>query len=1092
MPGIRLQLATAARAHTARGDGARDLAPLDAALLAWLALEGPTTRARLAQLVWPDKELDGARNLLRQRLFKLRHLLGADIVVGKATLALADGVTHDLADADAVLGDSAAPADGEFAHWLATQRERRRSRLRQSLVELSQMAEGARDFDDALQHAHELLALEPLSEEAHRRVMRLHYLQGDRAAALLAFDACERVLKDEVGAAPDATTLSLLRQIESSSLPTAMPAGLALPLAILRPPRLVGRELEWRQLERAWAEERVVWLRGEGGMGKSRLLNDFALARRLDGAPTLVVGARPGDAALPYALLCRLLRQVRAAYPAELSEVLRAELARLLPELGASPASSDASQLPFAIETLMDQAARQGLRAVAVDDLQWADRASVEALQPMCAATGLRWIVALRPVEAERPVQALRDALADAHRLAFVDLEPLNVDAVAVLLDSLALPDLDAARSAPALHRRCGGNPLLLLECLKAGWRRDGADALASPAAGRLIEQRLLRLSPLALRLARCAAIAGQDFDAALAASVLRLTPLELTDAWVELESAQVLSDSHFAHDLVFEAVLASVPEPIARELHAEIAQWLETQGREAARIAAHWTRGGRPLQALPHLRQAARVAATQGRNAEAADGYAQASRIAEASGDAFSALLDHIRSVEVRSRFDVLTPADADRSRALARDERGHAYALMMRAELAVFERRNRESLAFAIEASDLARRLGLAEVEAECEWVCCVARWEAREASAAMEHGARSLALWRGLDPNACCLDARNRVRQLERAEGVMLTSLGRFAEAQRRLETVVNTLASDEERIEMIDTVRDLLLGALELGAPAQAADWASRLAQLAHDIRQPPHDAAIRENALARWSAAAGRWRDAVDRFDAVDAIVQVHGHRQSEFLTFWRTGFECELGRRDLALRRLRSLRTSGSRHEVLDLAIEVASASAGEPHDVGSLLERVAMVQDMTWRLRLLLRLAPRCEPTGLLPALALAAGAAREGGALGYWVAAQAQRGLALLRAGRHDEAAQTAWQAWAQVEQGVMPVALFPGFAAEVAHALAGSRPEAAQAVARRGWQALLESAKDLPQAYRSACLDRSEMSLHLRRLSADALPP
>ena len=77
-----------------------------------------------------------------------------------------------------------------------------------SLTELSDMAEGANDWDDALTHAHELLALEPTSEEAHRRVMRLHYLAGDRAAALLAFDHCERVLKDEVGASPSAETLA--------------------------------------------------------------------------------------------------------------------------------------------------------------------------------------------------------------------------------------------------------------------------------------------------------------------------------------------------------------------------------------------------------------------------------------------------------------------------------------------------------------------------------------------------------------------------------------------------------------------------------------------------------------------------------------------------------------------------------------------------------------------------------------------------------------------------------------------------------------------------------------------------------------------
>src|SRR5689334_17800817 len=52
------------------------LAPRDAVLLAWLALEGPTPRTRLAQLLWPDSEPEAARNALRQRLFQLRKQAG--------------------------------------------------------------------------------------------------------------------------------------------------------------------------------------------------------------------------------------------------------------------------------------------------------------------------------------------------------------------------------------------------------------------------------------------------------------------------------------------------------------------------------------------------------------------------------------------------------------------------------------------------------------------------------------------------------------------------------------------------------------------------------------------------------------------------------------------------------------------------------------------------------------------------------------------------------------------------------------------------------------------------------------------------------
>ena len=187
---VRLALETAAVAIV---DGApQPLMALDAGLLAWLAVEGPTARSKLVALLWPLSEADAGRNALRQRLFRLRRTLGLDTVQGQATLALAGAVAHDLDDARGLL--EAVPADelpsGDFAQWLARERERRRGLQRTHTARQADAAEHAGDWDAALQHTAALLALEPLSEDAHRRLMRLHYLRGDRAAALLAFDRC--------------------------------------------------------------------------------------------------------------------------------------------------------------------------------------------------------------------------------------------------------------------------------------------------------------------------------------------------------------------------------------------------------------------------------------------------------------------------------------------------------------------------------------------------------------------------------------------------------------------------------------------------------------------------------------------------------------------------------------------------------------------------------------------------------------------------------------------------------------------------------------------------------------------------------------
>ena len=63
---------------------------------------------------------------------------------------------------------------------------------------------------------------------------------------------------------------------------------------------------------------------------------------------------------------------------------------------------------------------------------------------------------------------------------------------------------------------------------------------------------------------------------------------LDLAEPWRELEAAQIVRDNAFAHDLIFEATMRSIPEPIAQVLHAEIADYLEETGGAPARIGRH------------------------------------------------------------------------------------------------------------------------------------------------------------------------------------------------------------------------------------------------------------------------------------------------------------------------------------------------------------------------------------------------------------------------------------------------------------------------------------------------------------------------
>ena len=671
------------------------LAALDAALLAWLALEGPTPRARLAQLLWPDKDAEAARNSLRQRLFQLRKSLGTDLVQGSTTLALADGIAHDLDDADGVLGQTAGEdlAAGEFAQWLERQRQRRRDRVHRSLSELADMAEQARDWDDALTHARELLALEPLSEAAHRRLMRLHYLCGDRAAALLAFDACECVLKDEVGTSPSAETLALLALLQQGQAVAGnRPAPRAAPAGLSRPPRLIGRDPELAQLADGLERGQVVFVVGEAGMGKTRLLD----ALRESAPGWVYASARPGDASVPFASIARVLREVAGASHPTLTVIEPAQrraLARLLPEIDDAAPRGEGEAFRGALEQAVQSFlwARSAVRGLLLDDLHFADRASLELLSALLADAGRdaavpRCALAFRPAEAGSPLVALQDALLDRLHLETIALQPLTEAALAALIDSLGVSGLDGAALAPTVHRRTGGNPMFVLETLKQAWA-DGAlhgrGALAAPASiGRLIERRLAHLSSAALTLARVASLAGVDFELALAEQVLGTSAMQLADAINELEAAQVMRGKIFAHDLVFETVRAGIPPAVAVHTHGQIAAWLEGRNGEPARMAEHWIAAEQPARAIRPLSEAARRAAQRTAYSQAATFAERAAALARSLGndelefEALDELTEYTTYEDPGPRAD----AALDRMDALAQGEDRQLRAMVAR----------------------------------------------------------------------------------------------------------------------------------------------------------------------------------------------------------------------------------------------------------------------------------------------------------------------------------------------------------------------------------------------------------------------------
>jgi len=660
---LRLTLAGSGASLHRAGAAPLALSRFDAALLAVLALDGATSRQRLLALLWPDHEPEAARNALRQRLFRLRRAAGADVVCGAEQLALADAVAHDLAEGDGeLLGGHDFVDCPELQEWLDAQRrtlhERRRARDAERIAACER--EGRHAEGAALAEA--LVAREPLHEGAVRQLMKLHYLAGHGSAALAAYDRfCVALAADHPRARPARETADLLQTIRDARAAPLPALRRDIPASVLRPPRLIGRDAELAALRAAWSGQRAFWLLGEAGLGKSRLLAEF-VAQAFGAEPSaLVVAARPGDGGVPYASLGRALRALIERQPLLLAHAERGELARVMPELALTAVAGAGAQMALqrAIVALLRGAQRQGMVAVVFDDLHFADAASLEMLRALVcdeALATLHWGFAQRPAEGPPEVAALREALEEAQRADACTLSPLGEAQMRELIESLGVASLDATGLAPQLARHTGGNPLYALETIKhliAGGADAGSRLPRPVSVGQLIERRLRQLTPQSLALARVAAVAGVDFSIELAAAVLDAKALALADAWRELEAAQVLRESAFAHDLVHEATLASVPAPIAAHTHGEVAAFLEGHGGEPARVAAHWIAAGQSPRALAALHAAADAARHAMRRREEAAFLQRAAQIEHDSGD-------HEAAFESwRAAIDALSVAD-------------------------------------------------------------------------------------------------------------------------------------------------------------------------------------------------------------------------------------------------------------------------------------------------------------------------------------------------------------------------------------------------------------------------------------------------
>jgi DNA-binding SARP family transcriptional activator len=648
----RIRLFLRGEAFALLADGRRvALERKEAGLLAYLALEGPCSRSRLAGLLWPDGREEGARANLRQRLARLRKSVGEAVVADGHALRLATGVALQTQGTGELLSTLHYDDCAEFDEWLSRRRCAVQAQERERLLTEAQRLVDRDCFADAVQVAEQAIAADPVAEEGYRRLMRWYYLRGDRSAAIAVWDRCKEVLRREYGLSPSGQTTQLGRAILEAQRPTTVNwPPRAIPITVLRPPRMIGRGPAMRRLRTAWSSGQMFVLCGEGGIGKSRLLAEFAG----NDASVLISAARPGDAAVPLSTLARLLGAARERFKPLLEEDVAADLGRLVPQLAAPgrpgrALSTDVDDLRLAgaVESFATACRAAGAYGVLIDDLQFADNASAawfRSLFDPSRAPQAPWRAgfATRGEAINSGARELLEGLKASWQVVQVELAPLDLAAIKRLLESLQIGELRTESWTRALAQHAGGNPAFLLESIKTIL----AEGPVTYVPARLpvpvtveaaVQRRLQQLDPDARTLAQLAAVAATAFSVSLASAVLCKPPLMLTSAFAELERLQILKGSAFVHDIVQEATLRSVPEAIRQVLHRTVAEHLESVAGAPGVIAAHWQACGEWGRAARHWRAAADAATVNSRLVDAADFLTRVNECLQRVGEATS-----------------------------------------------------------------------------------------------------------------------------------------------------------------------------------------------------------------------------------------------------------------------------------------------------------------------------------------------------------------------------------------------------------------------------------------------------------------------
>ncbi len=664
--------------------------PTTRSLLAYLILNRarPVDRRRLAFIFWPRGAESAARRNLRQYLHRIRRAL--EPVDPEGQWVQADGnhvqFTPQAAlwlDVEAFrhatrpeaslteLQSAVALYTGDllediYEDWCEGERLALRQTYLNTLERLCLGMQQTNQLEAAIKYAQKWTAVEPLDEAAHRLLMKLYALNGERNRAIQHYQVLTETLDRELGTGPMPETRYLLNEIQRDNLAlddgltsplkgappaliTARPAEAGEPPALIQTTEtlksipIIGRHAELIRLhtalQNAWDDQgRFLLITGESGIGKTRLVQEY-LTQHKD-LPALHYACHELESMLAYAPLRHLLQQAHDHFPVtsyginasdpsafnQLLPSLNNYLHQLRPEnLNPDQTGQVSEGLLNLLSNLITACDPQPMQII-LDDLHWADTPTWNFLAQLTRHTsGSRLLVIAMCRLEDLPYERTR-LIRSLERYNLVEIVPLRrltpSETAALVAHLLPQTEIDAL-FLHRLYQETEGNPFFIIEIVLA-LRESGRlsnlplESVTQPAAPglplsiqRVIEARLDRLSSGSRELLSTAASIGRAFTFSLLQEISQSSTEEIIQSIEEwLHRGLIREDAlgyDFSHDKIRQVAYANLSRARRQYIHRTIAEVFETAipAMEAATLAYHFARSDQPLKALPFLTRA-------------------------------------------------------------------------------------------------------------------------------------------------------------------------------------------------------------------------------------------------------------------------------------------------------------------------------------------------------------------------------------------------------------------------------------------------------------------------------------------------------